>query len=89
MESKYIETLFDFSQKSNFVGLKGNFSDLPALLEQNNLKRWAESCSAIVVEFGPSPQHLKMGRGLDCTLNEPLDLRMHDDSGLKKKCCLF
>jgi len=69
------------SQNSNFVGLKGNFSDLPALLEQNNLKRWAESCSAIVVEFGPSPQHLKMGRGLDCTLNEPLDLRMHDDSG--------
>lgn len=63
------------------MGLEGNFSELPALIEKNNLNSWADSCSALVVEFGPSSQHLKMGRGLDSSLNEPLDLRMFDDSG--------
>jgi len=68
-------------ENSNFVGLNGKLSDLPLLLVKNNLTKWTESCSVLVVQFGPSPLHLKLGRGLDYSLEEPLDLRMGDEEG--------
>eukprot|EP00088_Acartia_fossae_P045007 TRINITY_DN4809_c0_g1_i11.p1 TRINITY_DN4809_c0_g1~~TRINITY_DN4809_c0_g1_i11.p1 ORF type:complete len:319 (+),score=33.31 TRINITY_DN4809_c0_g1_i11:70-1026(+) len=67
------------SRGTNFVGLQGKFSELPKLIEADNLHSWVESCDAIVVEFGPLKPHFKMGRGLDQSLNEPLDLRMSNE----------
>jgi 16S rRNA (cytosine1402-N4)-methyltransferase len=77
-----IQQIEDLKRKnSNFVGLNGKLSDLPSLLVKDNLAEWTESCSAVVVQFGPSPEHLKLGRGLDNSLDEPLDLRMGDEKG--------
>jgi len=63
---------------SNFVGLQGNITDFPHLIEQNNLQSWTKCCTGIIIKFGPSPSQLLLGRGLNYHKNEPLDLRFTD-----------